>query len=424
MREAPTDGWILAGEIDGEPALPLLADVAGMAHGLRIACEMSRAGAERVLVIWSGSAPPPDLSDLAADPRLGAAELRLVTDVPSPGGESVLVARADRIFHRDSIVRVRDAWMAGEAPLAELDGEEQDAVFAASTDLAAELARASRRRGGLASLLAEKRRAGEVAKGETPWLGFCIPTSDERAVRRAEAKLVSSLRKKADGYAARVLNRHVSLFITRRIVRTPITPNMVTVFAFFSALAGGIIIADGSYWAGVLGMTLVEIGSIVDGVDGELARLRCRFSRLGQWMDTVTDDVSNLCYWTGTMISLRAAGVEWAFPLWLAAVCCFVITQSIQYYFIAVVYKSGDLAAIPWAMQSTEFLEQRPTGLIPRLKAGLPKLFKRDFAVTLFLVMALADFLEGVLVIAGGGAIVFFGMMIVQLVRRRPRPTR
>jgi phosphatidylglycerophosphate synthase len=165
-------------------------------------------------------------------------------------------------------------------------------------------------------------------------------------------------------------------------------------------------------------MLFIEVGSIVDGIDGELARLRCHSSKLGQWMDTVTDDIANLCYWTGVMWSLDGAGVDWALPLWGAAAGCFVITQSIQYYLIATVYNSGDLAAIPWAMQSKEFLEQRPTGLIPRIKAGFPKLFKRDFAVTMFVVMALAGFLEGILVISAAGAIVFFCMMMVQLVRR------
>lgn len=39
-------------------------------------------------------------------------------------------------------------------------------------------------------------------------------------------------------------------FITKRIARTRITPNAVTVCAFIAAATGGVVIGQGGYWAG------------------------------------------------------------------------------------------------------------------------------------------------------------------------------
>jgi phosphatidylglycerophosphate synthase len=416
MRQA----WILAGHVDGAaPTLPLDARIAGMPVVLRHACEARAAGARDIAVIWiGGDEPPRDVIDEAgADDRLAGVELTLVTEPPETDRD-VLIVRADRIYHRDHPKRAADA--AADRPLRKIAGDANDAVFAASPELARQLVEAAARPGGIDALVAERAAAGEVTEVDPPYLDFCTAAPDRAGRRRAEKKLVGSLRKKADGYMARVLNRRISLPISRLLARTSIRPNHVTVLCFLSALSGAFVIAQGGYRNGVIGMLLVEWGSICDGIDGELARLKFRFSRLGQWMDTVTDDISNVCINIGVALSLDAAGVDWAIPVVLVGLAAFALTQSSQYYLIATIYKSGDLAAIPWAFQSTDFLESRPTGLWPRIKAGVPKLLKRDSFVTLFVILAFAGFLEGILLIFTGGAVAFLFSYTVQYLRVRP----
>ena len=259
----------------------------------------------------------------------------------------------------------------------------------------------------------------ELAEIDPPYLGFCVPARDLRELRVARGKLVSSLRKSADGIVAKLLNRRISLPITRLIANTPIHPNQVTLIALACALAGGAVISRGGYLAGIVGMLLVELGSIVDGIDGELARLRFQFSRKGQWLDTVVDDLGNIAYTSGVTVSLDLAGVSWAVPVGLAAVGAFVLTQATQYYLILRVYRSGDLAAIPWAFQSSEFLSQNPRGILRRIAATIPKLLKRDFVVSMFVVFAAIDRLELVLGVFCGGAFLFFAVLFTQLVRNR-----
>jgi phosphatidylglycerophosphate synthase len=200
-------------------------------------------------------------------------------------------------------------------------------------------------------------------------------------------------------------------------MRTPVIPNHVTLTALACAITGAIVMAQGGYTAGAIGMLLVNLGSIIDGVDGEIARLKFLFSKTGQWLDTIVDDVGNVFYSGGIMLNLHAAGVSWALPLWAAATIGFVLTQSSQYWLITRVYNSGDLAAIPWAFQSSSFLSQQPKGFIPWVKATAPKLLKRDSALTIFTIFALAGHLDWILVGYCTGALVFFVVFFVQFAR-------
>ena len=424
MRHAPREGWILAGTLDGRPAAPgLLEELAGIPHALRLAGELALAGIARITVVWCGGGAPPDLGAIAADPRL-ASRARLTVATEPPAGDdadAIAVVRADRVFHRDMPKQAIAAWRGVREPgarLAKVAGDEHDAVLVADRAAARRLAARAAEAGGIAAEVAALATApGGIATAPVPYLGFTTAAEGARARRRAERQLVWSLRKSADGIAAKLLNRHVSLPISWLLCRTPVHPNHVTIVAFLCALAGGITLSRGGYLAGVIGMLLVELGSIVDGIDGELARLKFLFSRLGQWLDTVADDLGNIAYTTGAAVNLHLAGATWAAPLAAAAVTAFALTQGTQYYLIARVYRSGDLAAIPWAFQSSEFLSQRPRGLVPWVKATVPKLLKRDFAVTLFTISAIAGHLEVILLVFSAGAFAFFAVFFVQLAR-------
>lgn len=89
-----------------------------------------------------------------------------------------------------------------------------------------------------------------------------------------------------DGLVSRHLNRRLSRPMARALVLTPVTPNAVTIFTLLLACAVGGALAAGWEIAGGIGIQLV---SVVDGVDGDLARLRQRATRFGEVLDAVTD---------------------------------------------------------------------------------------------------------------------------------------
>jgi 1L-myo-inositol 1-phosphate cytidylyltransferase / CDP-L-myo-inositol myo-inositolphosphotransferase len=116
---------------------------------------------------------------------------------------------------------------------------------------------------------------------------------DTRAdLRRAAERLRRSLTKDADGPVARYFNRPVSTRLSMALARLPLHPDVVSLIAFLVTLAGAWSLAMG---AGVAGGLLVHAGSLLDGVDGEIARLQVRASPAGALLDGVLDRLADAC---------------------------------------------------------------------------------------------------------------------------------
>lgn len=129
-----------------------------------------------------------------------------------------------------------------------------------------------------------------------------------------EERLWARCRKSVDGYVSRWFNRSVSLFISRRLVRYRISPNQVTLGATVFGLAGAGLAAVGGYWPVLAGAVLLQVNSIIDGVDGELARIKVQSSLLGEWLDTLGDALVNICFVVALGAGAVAAGGD---PRWL-----------------------------------------------------------------------------------------------------------
>jgi phosphatidylglycerophosphate synthase len=89
-----------------------------------------------------------------------------------------------------------------------------------------------------------------------------------------------------DGLVSRYVNRHASRPIARALRPTPVTPNAATLVTLVLAMAAGAL--TGAGWQ-VAGGIAIQVVSIVDGVDGDLARFKGMATRFGGVLDTVTD---------------------------------------------------------------------------------------------------------------------------------------
>jgi phosphatidylglycerophosphate synthase len=89
-----------------------------------------------------------------------------------------------------------------------------------------------------------------------------------------------------DGLVSRHLNRHLSRPLARLAARTPATPNAMTLFTLLLAAAAGAM--TGAGW-NIAGGIAIQVVSVVDGVDGDLARLKGMATRFGGVLDAVTD---------------------------------------------------------------------------------------------------------------------------------------
>jgi len=91
----------------------------------------------------------------------------------------------------------------------------------------------------------------------------------------------------------------MSKWITSKLVYYPITPNQISVITFLITVIASLIIVKQGYFFLVLGALLAQLSSILDGCDGEIARLKLLGSKYGGWFDQVLDRYSDLFIITG-----------------------------------------------------------------------------------------------------------------------------
>ncbi|MFQ5664258.1 MAG: CDP-alcohol phosphatidyltransferase family protein [Terriglobia bacterium] len=133
-----------------------------------------------------------------------------------------------------------------------------------------------------ARCLAQEHGLGSIRRQEGFWQDIDTPAD----YQNAQKKLLAALASPGDGFIAHYLNRALSRPITAWLCRTRVTPNQVTILSLLIGLAGALLFVLGQpLWAGLT----VQLASIVDGVDGELARLKRDASAFGAFLDSLLD---------------------------------------------------------------------------------------------------------------------------------------
>lgn len=120
-----------------------------------------------------------------------------------------------------------------------------------------------------------------------------LRNGEPAAVAALEKALFDEILAGTGGVIARAINKKISFRLTRFLVRTRVTPNAITVVNFLIGVVGCLMLSSPSWGTRVLGATLVQANSILDGCDGEVAALKVLSSKLGAWLDTIVDDVLN-----------------------------------------------------------------------------------------------------------------------------------
>lgn len=146
----------------------------------------------------------------------------------------------------------------------------------------------------------------------------------------AEEKLNHWLTKPTDGIFAR-MNRRISVPISRKLVRFPITPNMVSIFTLGVGILSGAFFAWGGYWNMLVGAVLSVWASILDGCDGEVARLKLLESAFGCWLETICDYLYYLFIFIGMAIGLMRTTGNRAYLVW----GCLLIMGAVLSFLVA-----------------------------------------------------------------------------------------
>jgi phosphatidylglycerophosphate synthase len=251
--------------------------------------------------------------------------------------------------------------------------------------------------------------------------------TDEPTRAAAEDAVFGALFRADLGFVARRFNKPLSVRFTRHVlVRSPITPNQITLFAAALGVLGAGLIATGRYGLVLAGFVLEHVQSVLDGCDGELARVRFQQSKFGAWLDTFVDDVLNVLVTVATGIGMwRAGSGAWAAAVGVAGGAMLVLSNLIIMGDMRRQRASGDLMDMVWWFSGGKKLGELPAGDgRPGIGTILFQLGRRDTALLLWVLFALADQVVLVLVMATIIALAWFVASVVQLVVAPRVPAR
>lgn len=145
---------------------------------------------------------------------------------------------------------------------------------------------------------------------------------DGGAARAATGELLAAAQKGCLDWPARFLHPPVENLLTRLLLPTPVTPNMLSVGIFLLGLYTAWLFASGAVW---LALALALLIGPLDGVDGKLARTRYEFSPWGD-LEHVGDKIVEYLWYLGIAAWLDT-GWAWAVA---ALIVLFALAEALQ----------------------------------------------------------------------------------------------
>ena len=307
-------------------SVPASAKLAGLPIAERALRAAVRAGYSRI-VVWA-----PESADQTSLARLLR---RLALEI----GQTVTVATVPRewdaaigsIHPADSVTIVGAGTVVSPALLG--SAREMTAQAGRSLDVAAGpewpesgvvrmTAGDARDREHVANELATRRRRAlpqpsgiDVSKGRAM---LAIRIADPAELAAAEETIRRATYKDTDAKIAR-FNRRISLPISVKLVPTPLTANQLSVILVAIGFYSAWLFSAGHYRTGILGAFLSLTASVLDGCDGEIARLKYQESALGCWIETFGDYSYYLAIFAGLTVG-AVHQTHWDGFYWLGGI--------------------------------------------------------------------------------------------------------
>jgi uncharacterized protein (TIRG00374 family) len=236
------------------------------------------------------------------------------------------------------------------------------------------------------------------------------------ALAAAERALRASIVKPTDGRLAR-FNRRLSTPLSIWLIRwTRLSANAMSLFVLALGLVAGWLFSRGDYFGGVLAATISLAASILDGCDGELARLQYHESAFGCWLDTLGDYVYYVATFTGLTIgAVRHSGR--AGYWWLGGA---LLAGTFLTFALLILLRHRATAGRPERLHATAKAHFTAGRLWARLAAQLSTCATRATMPYGILAFALLGQLPVVLVLGVIGAHVYWISLAVELRRLLP----
>jgi phosphatidylglycerophosphate synthase len=235
-----------------------------------------------------------------------------------------------------------------------------------------------------------------VTSGALPFTVGDAPGDREAA----EAALAHSIKDETvarDALLARLIDRRWSWRLSSRLARTAAVPNQVTIANTMLGFLSAALFAQTGYWAQLFASVLFVLVTTLDGVDGELARLKLLESDFGAALDITTDVAVNFAVLVGIFVGGYRADSRHIPAFCLALfIAGYLLCAAVSY----------------WAYATARSQEA------PRFDTILEQLTSRDFAY-LLVVFALFGGLDYVAWGCAFGPYVVAGILLWSMARLR-----
>ncbi|MGQ0793484.1 MAG: CDP-alcohol phosphatidyltransferase family protein [Deltaproteobacteria bacterium] len=209
-------------------------------------------------------------------------------------------------------------------------------------------------------------------------------TSAPDSAEKAEEMLFSNVTKSTSGWISRTLNSKISIPVSRFLVRTPATPNFLSVVIGCIGIFAGFLYGFGHP---ALGALFLELSTVLDRCDGEVARIKLLETKRGQWIDTIFDQLSFLSFVIGVPIGfyrLTQNPLALAFGGLNLAIFIFFIAWS--FYFLTRYTNSGSMTAY---FSIDNIIPPSKRSLVHRVIIKIRPMIKREFFSLLFIPIAI-----------------------------------
>ena len=224
--------------------------------------------------------------------------------------------------------------------------------------------------------------------------------------------------KPTDGFVSRHFNRKISAVISRQLAKTPVTPNQISIATMLvSCLAAWWMTSQVYLWFAAGGV-LFQIASILDGCDGEVARLKRMASAKGEWVDTIADKISYLCFYLCITYGMYLKESDSLFlAIGLGATTLYHLIIPLEYRYLCS-SGSGSAAKFLHKLTSTDSHKS----WFQRLCASLSFACRRDFFAAACCVLALLNRLDIIYWLFVTGSVLVFSTVARQSIRWTRRP--
>jgi len=94
-----------------------------------------------------------------------------------------------------------------------------------------------------------------------------------------------------DSFMDKTITRFFSRQLTRLFLKTPLSPNMITILSLFIGLISAVFFLQGTHENSIIGAGLLLLSAWIDCTDGEVARLKFSESKIGGKLDILCDNL-------------------------------------------------------------------------------------------------------------------------------------